>query len=48
MGGVDLADMLIAVYRTDFRTHRWYIAIFSQLLDICVNNAWLQFGMAQK
>jgi hypothetical protein len=41
MGGVDLADMLVALYRTNFRTHRWYMSIFSQLLDICVNNAWL-------
>lgn len=41
MGGVDLADMLIALYRTGIKSHRWYINIFSQLLDICVNNAWL-------
>lgn len=41
MGGVDLADMLVALYRTYFKTHRWYLAIFSQMLDICVNNAWL-------
>ncbi|RZF41578.1 hypothetical protein LSTR_LSTR000292 [Laodelphax striatellus] len=43
MGGVDLADMLIALYRTNFRCHRWYLHIFSQMLDICVNNAWLLF-----
>lgn len=41
MGGVDLADMLIALYRTSIKSHRWYMNIFSQLLDICVNNAWL-------
>lgn len=41
MGGVDLADMLIALYRTGIRSHRWYMNIFSQLLDICINNAWL-------
>lgn len=41
MGGVDLADMLVALYRTQFRTHRYYLAIFSQLLDVAVNNAWL-------
>ncbi|CAH0718321.1 unnamed protein product, partial [Brenthis ino] len=43
MGGVDLADMLIALYRTPFRGHRWYLPIFSQMLDICVNNAWLLY-----
>ncbi|XP_022823361.1 piggyBac transposable element-derived protein 3-like [Spodoptera litura] len=41
MGGVDLADMLISLYRTPFKTRRWYIGIFAQLLDICINNAWL-------
>lgn len=43
MGGVDLADMLIALYRTQMKTHKWYLNIFSQLLDVCVNNAWLQY-----
>ncbi|XP_039276089.1 piggyBac transposable element-derived protein 3-like [Nilaparvata lugens] len=43
MGGVDLADMLVALYRTGFKTHRWYLAIFSQLLDISVNNGWLLY-----
>ena len=41
MGGVDLADMLISLYRTPFKSHRWYIGIFSQLIDMCINNAWL-------
>ncbi|CAK1594386.1 unnamed protein product [Parnassius mnemosyne] len=41
MGGVDLADMLIALYRSNFKTKRWYMTMFSQSLDICVNNAWL-------
>ncbi|CAK1594501.1 unnamed protein product [Parnassius mnemosyne] len=40
-GGVDLADMLISLYKTPFKTRRWYMGIFGQLLDICVNNAWL-------
>ncbi|CAH2101307.1 unnamed protein product [Euphydryas editha] len=43
MGGVDLSDMLIAIYRTYYKTHKWYMAIFSQLLDISVNNAWLLY-----
>lgn len=43
MGGVDLADMLVALYRTQFRTHRYYLAIFSQILDVAVNNAWLLY-----
>jgi len=43
MGGVDLADMLVALYRIELKTHKWYMAVFSQLLDICVNNAWLLY-----
>lgn len=41
MGGVDKMDMLVALYRTEYRTHKWYMAVFSQILDICVCNAWL-------
>lgn len=43
MGGVDLADMLISLYKTPFKTRRWYIGIFAQLIDICINNAWLLY-----
>lgn len=43
MGGVDLADMLVALYRTTYKSRRWYTAIFAQMLDICVNNAWLLY-----
>lgn len=43
MGGVDLADMLIALYKTPYKSRRWYLGIFSQLIDICVNNAWLTY-----
>lgn len=34
MGGVDAVDMFIAMYRTALRTKRWYLSIFSQMLDI--------------
>lgn len=43
MGGVDLADMLVSLYRIPFKTRRWYIGIFSQLIDICLNNAWILY-----
>lgn len=35
------ADMLIALYRIGTKSHKWYMNIFCQLLDIAVNNAWL-------
>ncbi|KAF0709034.1 piggyBac transposable element-derived protein 3-like, partial [Aphis craccivora] len=33
MGGVVLADMLVSLYRTELKTHKWYMAVFSQMLD---------------
>lgn len=47
MGGVDLADMLISLYKTPFKSRRWYIGIFVQILDICINNAWLLYRRDQ-
>jgi hypothetical protein len=43
MGGVDLADMLVALYKVPFKSRRWYLGIFGQMVDIAVNNAWLQY-----
>lgn len=43
MGGVDLADMLISLYRTPLKSRRWYLALFGQLLDMSVVNAWLLY-----
>lgn len=41
MGGVNLADMSVSLYKTPFKTRRWYMGIFAQMLDIYINNAWL-------
>ena len=41
MGGVDLADMLISLYRTPYKTRRWYLRVVVHLLDICKVNSWL-------
>lgn len=43
MGGVDLADMLISLYKIPLKTRRWYLSIFAQLIDISINNAWLLY-----
>ena len=40
MDGVGLADMLIALYRINVKTKRWYIKVFWHLTDICKVNAW--------
>ena len=43
MGGVDLADMLIAIYRIPCRTKRWYLKVFWHLVDMCEVNAWVLY-----
>lgn len=43
MGGVDLADMLISLYRIQARTKRWYIKVFWHLVDIAKVNAWILY-----
>lgn len=44
MDGLDLADMFVALYRTELKSHRWYLLLFSQILDICVNISWLLYN----
>lgn len=44
MGGVDLADMLISLYRVDIQTRkRWYLKIITHCINICNVNAWLLY-----
>ena len=42
MGGVDLADILIALHRTEITTKkRWYLKLIFHMVDICKFNDWL-------
>ena len=34
MGGVEVADMFIALYRSSIKTHRWYLKVLSNCVDI--------------
>ena len=44
MGGVDLADMLIASYDTKIMTKKpWYLKIIFHIVDICKVNGWLLY-----
>ena len=43
MGGVDLAGMLISLYRVEVKTRRWYIKVFWHLVDIAMVNAWILY-----
>lgn len=41
MGGVDMADRMIAHYPHGLKSKRWYLRIFFHLINVCVINAWL-------
>ena len=43
MGGVNLADMLISLYRVEVKTRRWYIKVFRHLVDVAKVNAWILY-----
>lgn len=45
MGGVDLTDSLIGLYRNRQRQKRWYFRIFYHLLDVLVANCWILWRM---
>lgn len=41
MGGVDVMDMLLSLYRIDRKSTKWYMRLVYHLLGITVNNSWL-------
>lgn len=43
MGGVDLADMLMELYKINHRSRKWYIRVFYWCLGTSVINAWLLY-----
>ena len=43
MRGVDLADMLIALYRTTIKSKRWYLKVLFHCVDIAKVNVWLLY-----
>jgi len=43
MGGVDLIDSLLGLYRVKIRSRKWYHRLFFHLLDMTVINSWLLY-----
>lgn len=41
MGGVDLFDMLMALYRLDHKSKKWYRRIFLLAINLSIVNGWL-------
>lgn len=48
MGGVDLLDMLSALYKFSFRSRRWYMYIWWHIVTVAVINAWNLYRRDQK
>jgi hypothetical protein len=40
MGGVDLMDNMVAVYRIPFRIKKWYFPIYTWSLSVSAVNTW--------
>ncbi|KAG1714974.1 Dynactin subunit 6 [Nymphon striatum] len=43
MGGVDLMDMLSALYKYSIKSRRWYLYIWFHTLTVALVNAWLLY-----
>ncbi|XP_062870839.1 granulocyte colony-stimulating factor receptor-like [Trichomycterus rosablanca] len=43
MGGVDILDSLIALYRTKVRSKKWYHHLFFHMMDMIMVEAWLLY-----
>lgn len=41
MGGVDKSDMMLALYRTKYRSRKWYQRIALHMISQCAVNAWI-------
>ena len=44
MGGIDKNNMLRQLYKTPFRSKRWYLRIFGYAIDVSICNAWLLYN----
>jgi hypothetical protein len=40
IGGVDLLDAMVAVYRVRYRIRKWWFPIYAWSLSVCAVNAW--------
>ena len=48
MGGVDLLDMLSALYKFSIRSRRWYMYIWWHTVTVALINAWILYRRVQK
>ncbi|CAF3441226.1 unnamed protein product [Rotaria sp. Silwood2] len=43
MGGVDLIDMLVSLYRINIRSKKYYMKVIFHLIDLSIVNGWLLY-----
>ncbi|KAL0195380.1 hypothetical protein M9458_008952 [Cirrhinus mrigala] len=43
IGGMDLSDMLVHLYKSQMKSKRWYLPLFGYVLDLSVCNAWVLY-----
>ncbi|BES92503.1 piggyBac transposable element derived [Nesidiocoris tenuis] len=43
MGGVDKTDILVAIRENPLKSYKWYINIFSWLLDVSLSDSWVLY-----
>lgn len=48
MGGVDLNDMLVELYRINIKVRRYYLRIIFHIIDVCIVNSWLLYRRHHK
>ena len=48
MGGVDLADRMVSLYRMKARANKWPVRVVMHFLDCPVSNAWILYKEAAK
>ncbi|CAG5056284.1 unnamed protein product [Parnassius apollo] len=47
MGGVDLADRLLALCPYRYRTRKWTQRFFASMVDLAISNSWIQYKKDQ-
>ncbi|XP_041827207.1 piggyBac transposable element-derived protein 3-like [Melanotaenia boesemani] len=48
MGGVDLLDQLVSLYRTEIRSKKWTLRMITHAFDLAVVNSWLEYRLDSK
>uniref|UniRef100_A0A671NB21 PiggyBac transposable element-derived protein domain-containing protein n=1 Tax=Sinocyclocheilus anshuiensis TaxID=1608454 RepID=A0A671NB21_9TELE len=48
MGGVDLLNQLVSLYRTEIRSRKWTLRMITHAFDLAVVNSWLEYRLDAK